>query len=127
MPALSISDVKLTADDDGFVITFSYKNSGTGPLPKSSEMPVKPDYRVLIDNREVARGNLIFPAFQAPARVGSPVVFWVRDQVSDEQVFDYNWTIGNLVTVKINENKVNGMASDSEIVQFEADGPELQL
>lgn len=65
-PALSISDVRLKADDDGFVITFGYKNSGTGPLPKSSEMPVKPDYRVLIDNREISRGGLIFPAFQAP-------------------------------------------------------------
>ncbi len=110
-PALSISDVKLTADDEGFVIIFGYKNSGTGPLPKSSEMPEKPDYRVLIDNQEVARGRLIFPAFQAPPGWEVPSFYGYR--IRYPFLFNYSWTIGNLITVKINENKVNGMAGDS--------------
>jgi hypothetical protein len=112
LPALSISDVKLTADDDGFVITFGYKNSGTGPLPKGSEMPVKPNYRVLIDNREAALGSLIFPAFQAPP--GWEVPSFYGGKIKYQFLFDYSWTIGNIITVKINENKVNGMASDSK-------------
>jgi hypothetical protein len=112
LPALSISGVNLTANDDGFVITFGYKNSGTGPLPKGSEMPVKPDFRVLIDNREVARGSLIFPAFQAPP--GWEVPTFYGYQIKYQFLFDYKWTIGNLVTVKINENEVNGMAGDSK-------------
>ncbi len=113
-PALSISDVRLKADDDGFVITFCYKNSGTGPLPKSSEMPVKPDYRVLIDNREIARGGLIFPAFQAPPGWEVPTFYGGEIKYQTSGLFDYSWTIGNLITVKINENEVNGMAGDSE-------------
>jgi hypothetical protein len=113
-PVLSISDVKLTANDDGFVITFGYKNSGTGPLPKGPEMPVKPDFRVLIDNREVARGNLIFPAFEAPPGWEMPTFYGCEIKYQSSGIFDYKWTIGNLITVKINENKANGMASDSK-------------
>ena len=120
LPALSISDAKLTANDDGFVITFGYKNSGTGPLPKGSEMPVKPDFRVLIDNREVARGNLIFPAFQAPPGWEVPTFYGCEIKYQSSGLFDYDWTIGNLVTVKINENKVNGMASDSKSYNLKA-------
>ena len=112
LPALSVSGANLTADDDGFVITFSYKNSGTGPLPKGSEMPVKPNYRVHIDNREVALGSLIFPAFQAPP--GWEVPSFYGGKIKYPFLFDYGWTIGNLITVRINENRVNGMASDSE-------------
>ena len=96
------------------MITFGYKNSGTAPLPKSSEMPVKPDYRVLIDNREVARGSLIFPAFQAPPGWEVPSFYGTEIKFQTSGLFDYGWTIGNLVTVKINENEVNGMAGDSE-------------
>ena len=113
LPALSVSDVKLVPYDDGLVITFSYKNSGTGPLPKSSEMPEKPDYRVLIDSKEVARGKLFIPAFEAQPGWEVPSFFGYEIKY-ETQVFDLSWTIGNLVTVIINENRVNGMASDSE-------------
>jgi hypothetical protein len=120
LPALSISGVNLTANDDGFLITFGYKNSGTGPLPKGSEMPVKPDFRVLIDNREVARGSLIFPAFQAPPGWEVPTFYGCEIKYQSSGLFDYNWTIGNLVTVKINENRVNGMAGDSQSYNLKA-------
>ena len=110
-PALSITDVTLKEDDDGPMIMFGYKNSGTGQLPKSSEMPVKPDFQVLIDGRVVARGSLIFPAFPAPPNWEVPTFF--GHQIKYQYLFDYTWTIGNVVTVKINENKVNGMAADS--------------
>ncbi len=110
-PALSISDVTLKADDDGFTILFGYRNSGTGPLPKSSDMPVKPDYRVLIDGRDISRGHLILPAFPAPP--GWEVSTFFGGEIRFPFLFDDNWTIGTLVTVKINENRINGMADDS--------------
>ncbi len=113
LPALSVSDVKLVPYDDGLVITFSYKNSGTGPLPKSSEMPEKPDYRVLIDSKEVARGKLFIPAFEAQPGWEVPSFFGYEIKY-EMRVFDSDWTVGNLVTVIINENRVNGMASDSK-------------
>ena len=116
-PALSISDVKLVPYEDGLVITFAYKNSGTGPLPKASDMPVKPNYRVLIDNKEVAQGNLIIPAFEAQPGWEVPSFYGYEIKYPlgpGNPHFPDDWTIGNLVTVKINENKVNGMASDSQ-------------
>ena len=113
-PALSISDVKLSPTLEGFVVTFGYKNSGTGPLPKSSEMPVKPNFRVLIDNREVNQGSLIFPAFPAPPGWEVPTFYGCDIKYQTAPTFDRTWTIGNVITVKINENKVNGMESDSQ-------------
>lgn len=113
-PALSISDVKLSPNSEGFVFTFGYKNSGEGPLPKGSEMPEKPSFRVLIDNREVNKGSLFIPEF--PAEPGWKVQTYhgcdIKYQTGRE--FDRTWTIGNTITVKINENAVNGMASDSQ-------------
>ncbi len=113
-PALSISDVKLTPTLEGFVVTFAYKNTGTGPLPKSSEMPVKPNFRVLIDNREVNQGSLIFPAFAAQPGWEVPTFYGCDIKYQTAPSFDHTWTIGNVITVKINENKVNGMESDSQ-------------
>ncbi len=128
-PALSISNVKLMPTDDGFTLTFGYKNSGTAPLPKSSEMSVKPSFRVLIDSKEVNRGSLIIPAF--PAQPGwevetsfgceikyapgqAPKYGDPNEASSQIHVFNMNWTMGSFVTVKINENKVNGMEADSQ-------------
>ena len=113
-PALSISDVTLSPNVEGFVVTFGYKNSGTGPLPKGSEMPVKPNFRVLIDNREVNQGSLFIPEFPAPPGWEVPTYHGCFIKCPPLPNFDYSWTVGNLVTVKINENAVNGMASDSQ-------------
>ncbi len=128
-PALSISNVVLKPTDDGFMVTFGYRNSGTAPLPKSSEMPVKPSFSVLIDGREVNRGSLIIPAF--PAEPGWQVETSYGCEIKNQpgelpkygdpneassqiHVFNMNWTIGSFITVKINENKVGGMAADSQ-------------
>lgn len=113
-PALSISNVKLISYDDRFVVTFGYRNSGKAPLPKGSEMPVKPNFRVLIDYKEVNQGSLIFPAFQAPPGWEMPTFYGCDIKYPTGYPWDFSWTIGNLVAVKINENKVNGMASDSQ-------------
>jgi hypothetical protein len=113
-PKLAVSDIDLTPNADGFGIIFSYKNVGNGPLPKASEVPVKPSYRVLIDGKETASGSLFIPAFSAPpgweqwGYNGGQIVL-----PSAEFAFDNNWYIGNLITVHINENKVMGMDSHS--------------
>ena len=113
-PALSISDVNLISYDDRFVVTFGYRNSGKASLPKGSEMPEKPNFRVLIDYKEVNQGSLVFPAFQAPPGWEMPTFYGCDIKYPTDANWDPAWTVGNLVTVKINENKVNGMASDSQ-------------
>jgi Kre9/KNH-like N-terminal Ig-like domain len=113
-PALSISNITLSPNADGFVITFGYKNSGTGPLPKGSEVPVKPNFRLIIDDREVARGSLFIPESPAPPGWEVQTYQGCVLKYPPGPGFDFEWTIGNFVTVKINENEINGMKSDSK-------------
>ena len=114
LPALAISDVNLGANNEEFVITFGYKNSGSAPLPKGSEMPEKPNFRVLIDGHEANRGNLFIPETPAPPGWNVPAFHGCVIKFQTGQEFNPNWTAGNTLAVKINENRVNGMESDSE-------------
>ncbi len=113
-PALSITDAVLSSNNEEFVVTFSYKNSGGAPLPKGSEMPVKPSFRVLIDDREVNAGSLYIPEFPAQPGWEVPTFHGCVIKYQTGQEFDKTWKLGNTITVKINENGVNGMASDSK-------------
>jgi hypothetical protein len=113
----------MSPNSEGFVITFGYKNSGSGPMPKGSEMPVKPAFRVLVDGTEVNHGTLFFP--EVPAQPGWEVQTYqgcaIKNQppyTGGQLGFDWGWRIGEVVTVMINENKVNGMASDSRSLQM---------
>ena len=116
-PALSISNVRVSPIAEGFVITFGYKNSGTGSMPRASAMPEKPDYSVLVDGRVLTRGRLFFP--ESPAPPG-----WEVDAFHGGQINypvpkpDLTFAVGDTLTVKINENRVNGMASDSRSVNL---------
>lgn len=113
LPALSISNAGLVVYDDSFRITFAYKNSGIGNLPKSSDMPVKPTFRVLVDGQVLNQGTLVIPAFPAPPGWEQPSFYGgeIKLQASSTE-WDEKWTIGNTLAIYINENKVNGMASD---------------
>jgi hypothetical protein len=113
-PRLEISNFELAPNDEGFVITFGYKNTGSGPLPKASEMPVKPTFRVLVDNMELKKGNLFIP--ENPAPPGWEVKTFSGGSIKFPTIpgMDFSWHLGNTVTVHINENKVGGMESDSE-------------
>lgn len=113
-PALSISGAGLVVYADSFRITFAYKNSGTGNLPKSSEMPVKPTFRVLVDGNVLNQGNLTIPAFAAQPNWEMPSFYGGEIKLPTAQEWDLNWTIGNTLAVYINENKVNGMAADTK-------------
>jgi hypothetical protein len=123
LPALAITNITMSPNSEGFVVTFGYKNSGSGPMPKGSEMPVKPTFRVLIDGTEVNHGALFFP--EVPAQPGWEVQTYQGCAIKNQPPygggqlgFDWGWRIGDVVTVMINENKVNGMASDSRSLQM---------
>jgi len=114
-PALVIYQAGMVPYDDKFEVTFGYKNSGSGPLPKNSDMPVKPSFRVLVDNRQVNQGSLVIPAFPAPSGWEMPNFFACEINRQASGIWDPTIAIGNQLTIAINENKVNGMASDSQM------------
>ncbi len=109
-PRLVVSNLGLTPNVEGFGIIFSYKNAGTGALPKASEVPVKPSYRVLVDGKETASGSLFIPAFAAPPGWEQAGYFggWIKLPSSH-----FSYHMGKFVKVVINENKAMGMNSDS--------------
>jgi hypothetical protein len=114
-PALSISGAALVVYEDSFRITFAYENTGTGNLPKSSEMPVKPSFRVLVDGQVLNQGSLTIPAFPAPPGWEMPSFYGGEIALQASQTeWDINWTIGNTLAIFINENKVGGMAGDTK-------------
>jgi hypothetical protein len=117
-PRLVVSDITLRPDDTGFKIFMAYKNVGNGGLPRASQMPVKPNYRVLIDNREIRRGDLFFPDAPTPPGWELPVGigFFVGDinaWTKADKTRREDWRVGDSITVIVNENKALGMASHS--------------
>jgi hypothetical protein len=111
-PRLAITGVDLVPNAEGFGIIFAYKNVGTGALPKRSEMAVKPDFRVLIDGKEIEKGDLFIPETPAPPGWEIKTHFggWIKYPAN----MDYQWNIGNTIMVYINEKKAGGMNSDSK-------------
>ena len=113
-PQLAISNFELQPNAEGFVITFGYKNVGNGSLPRASEMPVKPDFRVLIDNREINKGHLFIPETPAPPGWEVKTYHGGTIKYPPGPGMDYAFHVGSTATVRINENKAGGMDSDSE-------------
>lgn len=113
-PRLAVSGIDLVPNAEGFGIIFSYKNVGDAALPKASEVPVKPNYRMLIDGKEMASGNLFIPAFAAPPGWEQWGYFggWIVLPSNDDAFRNY-WHIGETITVYINENSALGMTSHS--------------
>jgi len=111
-PRLAITGVDLVPNAEGFGIIFAYKNVGTGSLPKRSEMNVKPDFRVLIDGKEIEKGDLFIPEIPAPPGWEIKTHFggWIKYPAN----MNYQWNIGNTIMVSINEKKAGGMNSDSK-------------
>lgn len=113
-PALVIYQAGMVPYDDKFEVTFGYKNSGTGNLPKNSDMPVKPNFRVVVDGRQVNQGNLVIPAFPAPPGWEMPTFFACSIPRQAAGSFDYTTNVGQTMSITINENKVNGMDTCSQ-------------
>jgi hypothetical protein len=111
-PRLEVSEIDLTPNAEGFGIIFNYRNAGSGALPKASEVKEKPNYRVLIDGKEMASGSLFIPAFAAGPGWEQVGYFggWIV-LPGFIQAEESNWHIGQTITVHINENKALGMDS----------------
>jgi hypothetical protein len=77
-------------------------------------MPVKPNFRVLIDNREINSGDLFIPESPAPPGWEVKTFHGGIIKFPTGPGADFTFNIGNTIAVKINENKVNGMESDSQ-------------
>lgn len=119
-PRLVVSDISLRPipNNEGFYIFFAYKNIGEGGLPRASEMSLKPNYRVLIDNREIQHGQLFFPDTPTPPGWGIPQDVGFSAGDIKYQLNDDRWRIGNWLTVLINENKALGSESHSMTVNL---------
>ena len=66
-PKLAVTAISLNVNASGYAIIFGYKNVGNGSLPPRRELPVKPDYKVLIDGRQIDAGDLWIPENPAGA------------------------------------------------------------
>jgi hypothetical protein len=110
-PRLQVTDIGLAPNLEGFGIIFSYKNAGEGPLPRASEVPVKPNYRVVIDGKTITSGSLFIPVFPAPPGWEQQGYFG-GFIVMPATLGDFQFHTGNLIDVEINENKVMNMASN---------------
>jgi hypothetical protein len=120
VPRLIITDLKVSPSASFYLFTLSYKNVGTGSLPKVSDMAVRPDFRVLIDGREINHGFLYIPdTVTGPGWENSSFVA-ARVPLGDPAHFDYAWFLGNMVTVKINENQALASAADSQTYNLRA-------
>jgi hypothetical protein len=110
LPKLEVTGVDLVPYPDGTVnVTFAYRNTGTAPLPRRSEFAVQPDFRVVVDGRELAKGDLFIPE-NPPAPPGWEVATHFGGSLKfPTESFPFTWCIGNTIYVHINERKAGGM------------------
>ena len=113
-PKLAVTGVDLVPYPDGTVnVIFGYKNAGTGPLPRRSAMTPQPDYRVVVDGRDLEKGDLFIPE-NPPAPPGWEVKTHSGGSLKFPSMgWHYQWFIGNMITVHVNEGKAGGMEADS--------------
>ncbi len=112
-PKLAVTAIGLVRNASGYGIVFGYKNAGDGALPRRSELAVKPDYRVLIDDREVDKGDLFIPqtppagpGWEMPAFSGGTIAFPVSEP--------HPWNIGDRITILLNERNALNMGTASK-------------
>lgn len=115
-PKLAVTDIGLVPYPDGTVnVIFGYKNIGDGPLPRRSEFAVQPDYRVVVDGHDLDKGDLFIPE-NPPAPAGWEVKTHAGGTLqfpTGSGGLKYEWWIGNMITVHINERKAGGMEPHS--------------
>ena len=111
-PKLEVTGIDLVPYPDGTVnVVFAYKNTGTAPLPRRSEFAVQPDFRVVVDGRELAKGDLFIPE-NPPAPPGWGVMTHFGGSLKfPTELSPFTWFIGNTIYVYINERKAGGMES----------------
>jgi hypothetical protein len=113
-PKLAVTAITLTVNASGYGIIFGYKNVGNGSLPRRHELAVKPDYRVLIDGRQIDAGDLWIPenppggpGYEQPTNSGGLIPFPGVGVPSP-------WSIGNQITIILDERNVLGNGPSSK-------------
>lgn len=112
-PRLAVTIINLVRNASGYGIVFGYKNAGNGPLPRRSELTVKPDYRVLIDDREVDKGDLFIPE-NPPAGPGWELATFSGGFVNFPVNEPHPWNIGDRITILLNERNALNMGTASK-------------
>jgi hypothetical protein len=107
-PRLAVTAIKLIPNATGYGIVFGYKNVGNGPLPPRHALAVKPDYRVVIDGRQVDAGDLWIPesppggpGFEQPTNSGGFINFPGLE-------VPWPWSIGSQITISLDERNALG-------------------
>lgn len=109
-PKLAVTSINLVRNAGGYGIIFGYKNVGTGALPKRSQLTVKPDYRVLIDDREIDQGDLFIPE-SPPAGPGWEVTTFSGGSIQFPVYEPHPWSIGDRITILLNERNALDMGT----------------
>ena len=127
-PKLEVTGIDLVPYPDGTVnVVFAYKNTGTAPLPRRSEFAVQPDFRVVVDGRELAKGDLFIPenppappGWGVTTHFGGSLKFPLASSnyVSETGYAYGDFFIGDSITVHINERKAGGMAPSSSTLNL---------
>jgi hypothetical protein len=112
-PRLEVTAIGLVRNAGGYGIVFGYKNAGDGPLPRRSELTAKPDYRVLIDDREVDKGDLFIPE-SPPAGPGWEMTTFSGGSIQFPANEPRPWNIGDRITILLNERNALNMGAASK-------------
>ncbi len=112
-PKLAVTIINLVRNASGYSIVFGYKNVGNAALPKRHELTVKPDYRVLIDGREIDKGDLFIPE-SPPAGPGWEMTTHSGGSINFPVYEPRPWYIGKQITIILNERNALNMGSASK-------------
>ena len=112
-PRLAVTAIGLVRNPNGYSIVFGYQNAGNAPLPRGSELAVKPDFRVLIDDREVGKGDLFIPE-SPPAGPGWEFTAFSGGTIRFPVNEPHPWNIGDRITILLNERNVLNMGAASK-------------
>ncbi len=112
-PRLEVTAISLACNASGYSIIFGYRNAGDAALPRRSELPVRPDYRVLIDGREVDKGDLFIPQ-SPPAAPGWELATHSGGFINFPVYEPRPWHIGTEITIILNERNVLNMGTASK-------------
>jgi len=112
-PKLAVTAIDLLPSSEAYFIVFGFKNAGNAPLPPASELPQKPDFKVVIDGREIGRGDLNVPneALAPGAEIKQTLGGFIKFPApGDPRPF----CLGDQITITLNERNVLGLGSASK-------------
>lgn len=112
-PKLAVTAIDLLPNPEAYFIVFGFKNAGNAPLPPASGLPQKIDFKVVIDGREVGRGDLNVPneALAPGAEIKQTLGGFIKFPAAGDP---WPFCIGDQITITLNERNVLGLGSASK-------------